>query len=104
MIDIFSKPEQPKLYIADIIISAMIPTRAKKKKEYDKIILKIEKYPMVLVNGQIPTERIKQSLFKKIFDNYINKGEYDKIIFKIGDISNIKFSSNLAYEFDYSKH
>jgi len=101
--DIFSEPEQPKLYIADIVIEAKIPGRARIIR-YESKIIKVKNYPIVLLNGSMPTKETERRFFKLIFADHISKGEFSKILFKIQSMSNIRFSSNLMYKFDYNKH
>lgn len=103
MIDIFDEPT-PKLYIADIHISVRIPTRSKKNKEYFTRNFLLERYPITLLDGKMPTERIANRLNCHIYDKHIKSGDMSNMIFRLENISNIKFSSNLAYKFDYSIH
>ena len=103
MFDIFNQKEQPKLYIADIWIDYKIPSRSKKVM-YEVYSMHLKDHPIVLIDGEFPTEKTKQSFFKKIYHDKISKGEFDKIKFSIASISNIRFSSNLMYEFDYDNH
>lgn len=104
MLDIFEEKEKPKLYIADIIIKVQIPTRSKKVRKYDTTFIKLHKQPLVLLNGQFPTEKMKNQFIRTVYDRHINKGDFSKIIFSIQSIENIKFSSELAYKFDYQQH
>lgn len=104
MFDLFEEKEQPGLYIADIIVKVQIPTRSKKVRKYDITFIKLHKQPVVLLNGKFPTENVKNYFIRTVYDRHINKGDFSKIIFTIQSIENIKFSSKLAYYFDYSKH
>jgi hypothetical protein len=56
-----------------------------------------------MVDGDIATERQKKRLYKAIYDRFIHKGDYNEVIFKLKEISNIKFMSTLSYRFDYEK-
>jgi hypothetical protein len=104
MFDIFNEDDYPKLYIADIHISVKIPTRSKKNKEYFTRNFMLEKYPITLLDGKIPTKRIADRLNSHIYEKHIKSGDMSNMIFKLESISNIRFSSNLAYKFDYSIH
>ncbi len=95
MIDIFE--EEPMIYCADVEVSALIPIRGKK---FEKKILKMEKEPVTLLNGKIPSEKIKKRLFGRVYSNHINKSEFEKITFKVEKIYNVKFLSKLCYKFN----
>jgi hypothetical protein len=103
MFDIFSE-EKPCLYIADITIKASIPVNIKSKK-IDSRIISLKKYPIVLLNGEkFPTEKTKRDFLHKIFLRYILKGDFERVVFKIEKIENIKFSSKLMYDFNFNIH
>jgi hypothetical protein len=101
MIDIFEdiKPD-PKLYIADIVISASYKVRNK----LEKVKVRIQQTPIVLANGKLPTKLIEERFFRGVYDNHIKKGKFENTTMKIESIENIRFSSNLAYVFNYDKH
>ncbi len=103
MFDIFEEKEAPKLYIADIVVEAKIPTRGKVVK-YNKRIVRLENHPIVLLNGKPPTRNTEQSFLKKIYDDKISISEFNKVKMSIQSIENIRFSSNLMYKFDYNLH
>ena len=103
--DIFdSTLEQPAIYIADISITASFQISKVSRKRIERKI-KMDKYPIVLTsNLEFPTEKTRQNFLRKVFDMYIDKGNYDKVIFTVEAIENAKFSSKLAYFFDYDLH
>lgn len=101
MFDIFNEPEQPNLYIADITVAIKIPSRLKKIK-YEELTVRLNRHPIVLINGVMPSINMEKRFFKSIHRNNIKKGEFEKMIFKITKIDNIKFSSKLMYKFDFS--
>lgn len=103
MFDIFEKKEKPKIYCCNIIIEAKIPARGKQKK-YDTRIFRLEKISLVMNDGDIATENQKKRLFRKIFDEYIHKGEFVNVMFSIKKIDVLSFMSNVSYEFDYLIH
>lgn len=99
MIDIFEdiKPE-PKLYIANVKLKIKYRPNAKSKKiEVTELIL--DKIPIVLSDGKIPNKEYKDSFIHRVYNNYIKKGTFNKMEIDIVSISNMKFSSNLAYDF-----
>jgi hypothetical protein len=101
MFDIFNEPEQPKLYIADITVLVRIPSRFKNVK-YEERKINLTNHPIVLINGVMPSLNMEKRFFRSVHNNYVKKGDFDKIIFKISKIDNLKFSSNLMYKFDFS--
>lgn len=90
---------QPKIYAADIEVLAKIPLRGNK---YHEKKIKLEKYPLVMHDGDIATEKQKQDLFRTIYNRSIHKSEFDKIKFSIISIKNPIFLSKLSYKFDYN--
>lgn len=106
MFDIFedkAEQEQPKLYIADIKVVAYIPSRAKNVR-YEERKVRLDNWPIVLLNGQMPTKKTESVFFRSVHSNFIHRGDFDKIKFKIESISNARFSSNLMYKFDFNIH
>jgi len=102
--DIFEEKEPPCLYIADVEVEVLTPSRSKKVRTFDKSLIKLFKYPMVLLNGKFPTKNSEEMFFKKIYNDRIGKGNFSDIKFKVLSIKNLKFSSKLAYKFDFDKH
>jgi hypothetical protein len=96
VIDIF-KDTEPMVYCADIEVDVLIPG---KRKGFDKRTIKLKKHPITLLDGKVPSERLKQRLFRGIYNKYINRSEFDKIRFSIIKIENIKFLSKLCYKFN----
>jgi hypothetical protein len=88
-----TKP-QPKIYVADVVVDAKIPQKSTKVKKYDLRTFRLEKHPFIMHDGDIATEKQKRRLYRAI---------YDRFIFTLKEINNIKFMSNISYEFDYSK-
>jgi hypothetical protein len=97
-----TKP-QPKIYVADVVVDAKIPQRSTKVKKYDLRTFRLQKHPFIMYDGDIATENQKRRLYRAIYDRFIHKGEFKNVIFTLKEINNIKFMSNLSYEFDYSK-
>lgn len=100
MIDIFSDEVKPKIYVADITIECRIPTRSKKAKQYDIFIYKLHKQPITLLLGEIVSKKKEKVLFDKIYKEFIHRGDYDKIIFKITSIENVEYLSEISYKFN----
>jgi hypothetical protein len=105
MFDIFSEEkEQPKLYIVDMEISVSHQV-AKNSKHRIKRSISLTRIPLTLNDKlEFPTERSKNKFFKRVFDEYIDKGNYDTAVFKVESITNAVFSSKLSYFFDYLIH
>ncbi len=104
MFDIFEDRRPPNLYVADVVVEILIPTRSKKKKSFDRILVNLEKIPIVLLDGNFPTKKIADSFFSRVHNNYIKRGNIQDMKFKMLSIKNLKFSSKLAYKFDFNEH
>lgn len=99
--DIFS---QPSLYISDIEISYIgkKPPLRKEKNRFvqDKPIrgiVKLKKYPILLKDGDFPSEKYKKRFLSK--HQKMFNGKFDDLKFSI-NISNATFSSDITYIFD----
>lgn len=104
MFDIFTEEkEQPKLYVADVSVIAYVPER-KGSKKIIKMVMNMEKVPIILLNGDFPTERTKRNFMRRVYDNYIGRGKFDEVRLEIHEIKNVKFSSSLAYKFNFDVH
>jgi hypothetical protein len=104
MIDIFADiKDDPKLYIADVTVTGEHKVRANSKKS-QKIMLILGKVPIILNDGKPPTKNAEYDFLQRVHLNHIKKGDFEKMNLKIAAIENIKFSSNLAYKFNYDKH
>lgn len=104
MIDIFADiKEQPKLYIADVTVTGSYKARANSKK-LEKIMLLLGRVPIILLDGEPPTENYNQRFLRRVYDAHIKKGDFSSMNLRIAAIENVKFSSNLNYHFDYDKH
>lgn len=102
MFDIFAE-EKPKLYIADVSIMTYMPER-KGSKHIRRVRIDLGRVPIVLLNGDFPTKRTRNSFMRRVFDQYIGRGDFDKVRFEVESISNVTFSSELAYDFDFNIH
>lgn len=100
MFDIFDEKEQPKVYMADFEILAVIPARGTNKFEHKTI--RIQKHPVLMVDGDVATEKQKSRLFRGVYDRFIKKSEFEKIRFKIVKMENVKYMSSICYYFDYA--
>jgi hypothetical protein len=102
MIDIFDTDEKPQpcLYIADIKIVVSYPSR-KGSKKMELVTLDLDNYPIVLNGKDFPTSRYREKFLHRIHERYIDRNNYDLCKFKVTEIKNIKFSSKLAYRFNY---
>ena len=97
-----TKP-QPKIYVADVVVDAKIPQSRAKVKKYDLRTFRLEKHPFIMHDGNIATEKQKHRLYRAIYDRFIHKGEFENVIFTLKEINNVKFMSNISYNFDYNK-
>jgi hypothetical protein len=102
MFDIFAE-EQPSLYIADVKVKAYMPER-KGSKNIRRVVIDMGRVPIILLNGDFPTKNTRNSFMRRVFDNHISRGDFSKIRFEVESISNVKFSSKLAWKFDFSVH
>lgn len=96
MIDIF-KDTEPMVYCADIQVDVVIPG---KRKGFDKRTINLEQHPVTLIDGKVASEKLKQRLFRGVYNKYINRSDFEKITFSIVKIENIKFLSKLCYKFN----
>lgn len=103
MIDIFEdfKP-QPKLYIADVTVSFIYKTR-KNSNKYETNTITLEKTPIILNEEEFPTKKYQEDFMRRAFDEY-GKGKFEGSNVELVKIENRKYSSDLAYTFDYDKH
>lgn len=99
MFDIFKEKEQPKIYIADFEISALIPGRGANK--FDNKTIRLKQHPILISEGQIASENQKNRLFKSVYDRFINRSDFGKIKFKIVKMENLKYLSTISYYFNY---
>ena len=99
--DIFSSVKrQPKLYIVDLSLRSEYKSRRNSKKS-ELVLMRIEKIPIMLHEGKLPSNNYRKKLIKRLHENYIKKGNFDNSIITITKIENITFSSKLSYRFDY---
>ena len=96
-----TKP-QPKIYVADVVVEARIPQSRAKIKKYESKTFKLEKHPFIMNDGDIATEKQKKRLYRVIYDRFIHKGKFEDVNFRLKEIKNIKFMSNICYHFDYN--
>jgi len=103
MFDIFEdfKP-QPKLYIADVTVSYDYKPR-KNSRMVERSKITLEKVPIVLNGKEFPTKKSERYFMRRIFDKH-GKGRFEDSNMKLIKLENCKYSSDLAYEFDYEKH
>ena len=103
MMDIFAdfKP-QPKLYIADVTVSFDFKPR-KNSRTAERSTVTLEKVPIVLVGGKFPTKRTENHFMRRVFERY-GKGKFENSNMRLVKLENCKYSSDLAYDFDYEIH
>lgn len=103
MIDIFAdiKPN-PKLYIADVTVKFNYRPR-KNSKTIEQYKVNLYQVPIVLNDGNFPTKKTKNTFMKRVFITH-GKGKFQESNIRLEKIENCRFSSELAYEFNYDKH
>lgn len=104
MFDIFEEKPQPKLYIADMVLEYSTKKITKKQVIRNKTLVKLNKQPVVLIDGALPTSNYQKRFFKKVFEKSGISGNFDLVEYRIVSITNMKLSSNLSYKFDYAIH
>ena len=104
MFDIFEEKPQPKLYIADMVLEYSTKKVTKKQVIRNKTLVKLDKHPVLLVDGKLPTANYYKRFFKKIFEKSAISGNFDVVEYRVVSIDNVKLSSNLSYKFDYAIH
>ena len=104
MFDIFEEKEQPKLYIADMVVEFCTKKVTKKQVIRTRRMIRLDKQPLLLVDGNLPTKNYERRFFKKIFEKQGISGSFDAVEYKVLSINNPKLSSKLSYKFDYLKH
>jgi hypothetical protein len=55
---------------------------------------------MLLLNEQ-PIHKEKEKLYRKVFDEYIHKGDFSKYKFIIDNVEIVKFLSKICYEYTF---
>lgn len=104
MFDIFEEKKQPKLYIADMVVEFCTKKVTKKQVIRNRRIIKLDKQPILLTDGKLPTSNYEKRFFKKIFEKEGISGSFDVVEYKVLSINNPKFSSTISYKFDYTIH
>lgn len=103
MFDIFSEQKEPKLYIADITIKYALKGKGVivKGRTTDLFSFKkIHDYPILLINNKPPSKHYENSLIVRL-TAYLNAGFKPNTI-EVYSISNIRFSSNINYKFNFN--
>lgn len=89
----------PDIYCVNVTLRVVFPSKSKyKAPEFRKIYL--DKIPMLLLNEQ-PIHKEKEKLYRKVFDEYIHKGDFSKYKFIIDNIEIVKFLSKICYEYTF---
>jgi hypothetical protein len=103
MFDIFTEQKEPKLYIADITIKYALKGKGVivKGRTTDLFsVKKIHDYPMLLLNDKPPSKNYEESLIERL-TTYLSVGFKPNTV-TLQSISNIRFSSNINYEFNFN--
>lgn len=86
--------ENPEIFIVDVEVDLIIPNKPKRT-------LCMEKIPILLLDGKIPTKVQEQKLFRKFYEKFYIKEKFDKVKFANIKIYNAQFSSKIQWKFDY---
>ena len=89
----------PDIYCVNIKMRVIFPSKSKyKAPEVRKVYL--EKIPVLLLNKEL-TQKEKEKLNVKVFDNHIHKGDFSKYKFVIDNIEIVKFLSKICYQYSF---
>lgn len=103
MFDIFAEKQNPKLYIVDVTIKYALKGKGVivKGRTTDLFSFKkIHDYPMLLINDKPPNKNYENSLIERL-TAYLSVGFKPNTVV-IHSISNIRFSSNINYKFNFN--
>jgi hypothetical protein len=80
-------------------LRVIFPSKSKyKPSEVRRIYL--DKIPVLLLSKDLPHKE-KEKLYRKVFDEYIHKGDFSKYKFIIDNVEIVKFLSKICYEYTF---
>ena len=85
--------------MADIKLEISTYRKFKNGKEKNTRTLNLEKEPVLLYNGSFPDDAYEMYFFKRTFDRKIKKGKFENTDFKVIEITNKKYLSDIAYDY-----
>jgi hypothetical protein len=89
----------PDIYCVNIKMRVIFPSKSKyKPSEVRKIYL--DKIPVLLLSNEL-IQAEKEKIYKKVFDEYIHKGDFSKYKFVIENMEIIKFLSKICYQYSF---
>ena len=89
----------PDIYCVNVTLRVVFPSKSKyKPSEVRKIYL--DKVPVLLLSKELP-QKEKEKLYRKVFDEYIHKGDFSKYKFIIDNVEIVKFLSKICYEYTF---
>ena len=89
----------PDIYCVNITVKVIFPSKTKyKAHETRKVYL--DRIPVLLLNNELIHDE-KEKLYKKVFDEYIHKGDFSKYKFVIENMEIIKFLSKICYQYSF---
>lgn len=89
----------PDIYCVNMTLRVIFPSKSKyKPSEVRRIYL--DKIPVLLLSKDLPHKE-KEKLYRKVFDEYIHKGDFSKYKFIIDNVEIVKFLSKICYEYTF---
>tara|TARA_Y100000361_G_scaffold152238_1_gene171238 strand:+ start:3182 stop:3469 length:288 start_codon:yes stop_codon:yes gene_type:complete len=93
------KENQPSVHMVDIKLEISTYRKFKNGKEKNTRVLDLKKEPVLLYKGDFPDDAYKVYFFKRTFDKKIKKGKFEDAVFKVLDMSNKTYLSDIAYNY-----
>ncbi len=93
------KKNQPSIHMVDIKLEISTFRNFKNSTGRKSKILNLKKEPVLLYNGEFPDDAYELYFFKRIFDKKIKKGKFETTEFKVLEINNKKYLSDISYDY-----
>tara|TARA_R100001198_G_C5227049_1_gene207396 strand:- start:1568 stop:1828 length:261 start_codon:yes stop_codon:yes gene_type:complete len=85
--------------MVDVKLEVSTYRRFKSGKEKNTKTLDLKKEPVLLYNGEFPDDAYKIYFFKRVFDKKIKKGKFEDTDFKVIEMTNKKYLSDISYDY-----
>jgi len=89
----------PDIYSMTLVIRVVFPSKSKYKPSEIRYVT-YEDIPVLAVGKDI-TEKEKNRIYRKTFDEKIHKGDFSKYNFSIVEIKKSKFLSKICYQYTF---